>query len=396
MNQIKVLEQILKDDRENKIEVTLKAISLIITAVGSLYSQPSYRESISECLSIYEKDLVDTEKPYGNIYSMHTNSSHNRLINLFKELNNLEWNYMRGDYLVTKAISKLGPVIMSDPYPSNKLILILNVIKDLKYKMNSNNLEIYLNLLETYKLALLKFRTCPTKANYDLRTVHTDQFFETLIRFLDDSEVHKILEEVLELDKNEIDILDKGFTLNTTKSLQFINRIFKNNQENCSCEDKILIKSLILSSLECLDIILEMIHSLLITKKNKNLNEKSHNLHQHHMANLSVIIYIREALLSNSSFMTDFDDNKLLITIASYVHFEDRYSVPVHERNLRVKDNTNMVVSYDSLFNVSSIALRCLTQIIRIWELSPVSRRPSLVSYLSYSENGFSNIDTII
>lgn len=139
-----------------------------------------------------------------------------------------------------------------------------------------------------------------------------------------------------------------------------------------------------------------MIHTLIITNKDKSLKERSHSLHQHHMANLSVVTYIKEALLSNSSFMTDFDDNKLLLTISSYIHFEEKYSIAVHERNLRVEDNTNMVASYDSLFNVSSISLRCLTQIIRIWELSPVSRRPSLVAYLSYSENGFSNIDIII
>lgn len=48
MNQLKVLDQILKDDREYTIEGTLKAISLIINAVGSLYTQPSYRNPISE------------------------------------------------------------------------------------------------------------------------------------------------------------------------------------------------------------------------------------------------------------------------------------------------------------------------------------------------------------
>lgn len=135
---------------------------------------------------------------------------------------------------MTKAISRLGPVIMADPYPPNKLVQVLDVIKELKYKMNSRNLEIYLNLLETYKLALLKYSTCPTKANYNLKAVNTDQFFENITRFLNDSEIQKILEEVLELEKNQINILDQDFSLDSTKSLQFINKIFKNSQEHCS------------------------------------------------------------------------------------------------------------------------------------------------------------------
>ena len=159
LSQIKNLEQTLRGEREHKIESTLRSISMIISAIASLYSQPSYRLIISQCLSLFEKSLIDTEKPYGSTYSMHTTSSHNRLIYLLKELNSLEWSYLKGHSLVTIAISKLGPCIMSDPHPPSNILQLLDVIKDLKFKMGKDNLEIYLNLLETYKQALLKFRT---------------------------------------------------------------------------------------------------------------------------------------------------------------------------------------------------------------------------------------------
>jgi len=160
-----------------------------------------------------------------------------------------------------------------------------------------------------------------------------------LKRFLDDSDVHKILEEVLELEKNDIDMMSDEFNIENTKSLPFINRMFKNYQEHMNSEDRVLVKSLILSALECLDVILDMINTVITMKKDKNLKEKINCLHQYHMTHLSVVKYIKEALLSNSSFMTDLDDNKLLLTIASYIHFENRYSIPMNERILKAEDN---------------------------------------------------------
>ncbi|CAI2379389.1 unnamed protein product [Moneuplotes crassus] len=389
LNQIKVLEQILKDDRQSEIEETLRSLSLIISAIGSLYSIPSARSCISECLNKFEKDLIDTEKPYGNTYTVYNHSHHNRLIHLFKELNELEWNYSRGNYHVTKAICGLGPAIMSDPYPSSNLIQILEVIKEIKYRMNRANLEIYLNLLETYKLALQKFQTCPTKANLNLKNVQKDKFFHTIRSFLDDCDIQKILEEVLEIDTNNVNILSEGYPFKSSERFLYINKILKKYQDECTAEDKLIIKSLVLSALECLNIILEMIHTVTIVKKDKNISKMSKGIHQYHMINLRIVNYIKEALLANSSFMTDLEENKILLTVAHYINFESRHSLPTDERKV-------IHYSCGSLLNASSAALRCLTQIVRIWELSPVSRQISLAPYLSYEDNGFKHSSTMI
>lgn len=119
-----------KDDSDFVILKSLQAMGLILSGIASLYSQPAYRKVVADKLNTYEKSMNEYDKPYSSIYSGLGTSSHNKLNHMLKELNHIEHSV--GGYYVTKAISKLGCMIMSDPYPSKHLMTIFDCLKDLK------------------------------------------------------------------------------------------------------------------------------------------------------------------------------------------------------------------------------------------------------------------------
>lgn len=394
LEQLKIILISLREESDIAIKKTLDTMGMILSAIGGLYSQPSYRKVVTERIGQFEKNINDFERPYSSIYSTYGTSGHNKLNHMLKELNNVE--YSVGEYPITKAVSKLGSIIMADPYPSQSLMSILDCVKDLKYKSSKENLEIQKNLLETYKHALLKFLTSPNKTNYQLRSLQNDSFLATLKEFLNDADIQKILEETLELERNDLMSLDNLMLHDVTQSLPFINKIFKRYKEDLGSEDLEMIRTVVLISLECLHIILDLIYIQLIVEKDKEAKENLGYLHQLHLTHLGIVQYIKEALLNNASFVTDLDDNKLLLTIASYIHFENRYGCQVNKREPSLDGVRSSVVSYESCSNVSTVALKCMNQIVRIWELYPVSKRPSLASYLTYESNSFTYAHVIM
>ena len=249
--------------------------------------------------------------------------------------------------------------------------------------------------METYKHALLKFTTNPFKSNLELKNLQNDAFIGMLKDFLNDADIHYLLENILELTINDSSKADSASWLDHTHKMTYVNKIYKNSSEKRSTEDTVLIKSAILSALECSDIIFEMIHTQ-ITLEKKTEREKHAFVHQHHLSHLSIVQYIKEALLNSSSFVADLDDNKLLLTIAAYIHFETRYACPRDSRVSPIDDHLSGVVNYDEYLNVSSIALKCMTQVVKIWELLPVSKVPSLTSYLAYDGNNFMHAHVIL
>lgn len=211
--------------------------------------------------------------------------------------------------------------------------------------------------METYKHALLKFTTNPFKSNLELKDLQNDAFIGLLKDFINDADIHTLIENILELTINDSNKGDSVSWLNHTHKMTYINKMYKNSGEKRSVEDSLLIKSAILSALECLDIIFEMIHTQ-ITLEKKTEREKFAFVHQHHLSHLRIVQYIKEALLNSSSFVTDLDDNRLLLTIAAYIHFETRYACPRDHRVCPIDDHLGGVVNYDEYQNVSSIALK--------------------------------------
>ena len=394
IEQLKMILLFLKEDSEYVNKMTLNTIGSIISAISSLYTQPQYRNTVTECLSHFEKSIDDFDKPYTNIYTNHGSSNNNKLNHMLKDLNNIEFSL--GEYPVTKAITKLGAVIMSDPLPSHYLMNLLYCIKDMKFKHKKENLSIQLHMLETFKHALLKFTTSLTKSNMELKNLQSDGFVGSMKDYLNDADIEKVIEEALELVVNQNTGIRNSKIDLSSHRLVHINKMFSNYQEDISSKQLDTIKDVIATSLECIQIILNLVYTQLILEKDNSLKSKSTFLHQHHIGQLSVVQYIKDALLSNISFMTDLDDNKLLLTIASYVRFENSYLYPINTRTSDTNRVVSSTVSYERHINVSSIALNCMTEIVRIWELFPVSKRPSLASYLTHENNTFAGSHKII
>ena len=84
-----------------------------------------------------------------------------------------------------------------------------------------------------------------------------------------------------------------------------------------------------------------------------------------------------------------------MLTIVSYINFENRYDIQENIRNVD-DEFENSIVFFETNQNVSSIAFKTLMEILGIWELYPVSKRPSLSSYLTYDNNAFSYVDEIV
>jgi hypothetical protein len=324
LEQLKVIMLALKEEDDFVILNSLEAMGSIISAISNLYNQPSYRKVIVSMISEFDK-------PYSNVYPGYGSSGRNKLSHILKELNNMEFSI--GEYPITKAATQLACMIMNDTYPPMYLLSLVNSIKEMRYNNKKDRIEIQANLLETYKQALLKFKTCMTKSNIELKNLQSDAFFGALKDFLNDADIEKLIEDTLELEtSNDMEIENQDFQLYSHK-LVYVNKLFNSFDDELSNEDILKIKNVISTSLECLQIILNLVFTQITMEKDKNFKEKFGFFHQHHIGHLNVVQYIKNALLSGVSLVSDLDDNRLLLTIASYVRFEDRYRCQTNVRN---------------------------------------------------------------
>lgn len=203
----------------------------------------------------------------------------------------------------------------------------------------------------------------------------------------------EVLETVLELKQNENSIFSSASS--SDMRLNFVNKLYDTLRDNLKIQDKKMLKKVIQSALECMNIILDLIHTKITVKKDANLNDKINSLHQQHICQLTIVSHIEEMFVPKSSYSTDLEDNKFLKTIASYIGFEYKYSMPTGS-DIEPANVSSMQVTSDKFMNVSSVAIKCLTQIVRVWELSPVSKRPSLASFLTHHENNLMNCHQLI
>jgi hypothetical protein len=203
----------------------------------------------------------------------------------------------------------------------------------------------------------------------------------------------EVLETVLELKNNESNIFSNSGT--TDMKLAFVNKLYNTLKDNLRIQDKRLLKKVIQSALECLNIVLDLIHTKIILKLDTGLKDRINSLHQQHICQLTIVNHIEEMFVSKSSYSTDLEDNKFLKTIVSYIGFEYKYAMPVGNE-VEMTSISSMQVTSDKFMNVSSVALKCLTQIVRVWELSPVSKRPSLASFLTHQHNNLMNCHQLI
>lgn len=97
---------------------------MIITAIASLYSNPTYTHVVSKSLDLFENNLIGSNRSFGSME--YNRPSHNKFIYLLEELKNIEYKYSSKDYCITKSISKLASVILADPYPSKNLVEIIS------------------------------------------------------------------------------------------------------------------------------------------------------------------------------------------------------------------------------------------------------------------------------
>lgn len=156
-----------------------------------------------------------------------------------------------------------------------------------------------------------------------------------------------------------------------------------------------MLKSVICSALECLNIVFELIHTQISLDRNKGQKEKLAYQHQYHLTSLMIVPYIKDALLNSNSFAADLDENKLLLTIISYIDFETKYECPIDQR-LGDDEFDSSLVGFEYRRNISSIAYKSMIHVVKIWELFPVSKRPSLSTYLTMDNNNFSLIHRVI
>ena len=172
LERLKILLHLYKND----LHESLDAISMIIKAIGSLYTKHTYRKYISDIFDLFEENIEEHGRLLSSSYPSYGGGS-NKLFQMLKELSSIESSV--GTYSVTKAISKLGSIIMRDPSPSHNLMKIFECVKSLKISKTLDNLEVQLNLLELYKHTLLKFTTWMTKTDIDIKNANQDQAFNT-------------------------------------------------------------------------------------------------------------------------------------------------------------------------------------------------------------------------
>lgn len=119
LERLKVMLHLYKNDPY----MSLEAISMIIKAIGSMYTRHSYRKYISDILDLFEENTEDHGRLLLSTSYHSYGGGSNKLFQMLKELSNIESSI--GAYSVTKAISKLGSIIMKDPSPSQNFMKIL-------------------------------------------------------------------------------------------------------------------------------------------------------------------------------------------------------------------------------------------------------------------------------
>lgn len=233
-----------------------------------------------------------------------------------------------------------------------------------------------------------------TKTDIELKNITQDQTFSTLISFLNESNIVNLIEEVLEVTQNDEIPFDEDIIIDKSRHIQLINKMYKNYRKDITIDDKIMLKSVVCLAFECLNIILSMIYTQTLNEKSKTVQGKI-PIHQHHQRYLNPVQYIKDALLTTSSLAADLDENKLMLTIIAYIDFENRYDFPVNKRKTDESFESS-ITSYETHLNLSSVAFRTVIEVMRIWELFPISKRPSLSYFLTYDNHTFSAVDEMI
>ena len=285
-----------------------------------------------------------------------------------------------GKRLVSKAFVKLWASIIKNPYPTQEMINIVNWIKDIKYSKNEENYEIYGSLLEIYKHCLIKFTTNTSKAQIDMKEVDRDPLFSQLIDLLNNTEIDNILNEVLEIEINQ----NYEYVFNREQmqfsKLKYVNKQFLKRFERFSPENRLEFCKVISAALDLFYVILEWVYIYYKMLKDKDKNSKLSFSHEFHIKDLEIVQVIYNDIISESSILTDVDENKLILTLISYINFEHNYQM-INYQDGNDSENWNPVVSSYSSNSVSSNALRCTWQILKIWDLLPNARKPMLAMY---------------
>ena len=61
--------------------------------------------------------------------------------------------------------------------------------------------------------------------------------------------------------------------------------------------------------------------------KDKDKNSKLSFSHEFHIKDLEIVQVIYNDIISESSILTDVDENKLILTLISYINFEHNYQI---------------------------------------------------------------------
>ena len=89
------------------------------------------------------------------------------------------------------------------------------------------------------------------------------------------------------------------------------------------------------------------------------------------------------------------DENKLILTLISYINYERNYHILDFQYRNYFGDSNSAVSSYRSN-SASSNALRCISQILKIWDLLPNTRKPMLAMYYQQESFGLRASDEIL
>lgn len=363
-------------------------LALILDSIRVLIEHKFANETIEALVNFNDSTSSQIISSAG--YSAYTTSNNGYFEKFLKDV-----ELPDGQRLVSKAFTKLCSAIMKNSYPNHGLMSIVRCLKEIKGSKDYNNLEIYTNLLCVYKHTLMKFTTSQTKAVIEMKDISSDHFFRGLIEFLNDGEIEKILNEVLEIHANSSYTFSLNNELSEYAHLKYINKLFLLKAKTLNENTKQELHSVIFSALDLLNVILELIHSQYEVSKSKEKQSKLCYYHQFHSKGVEILNLIKSSILSESSLISDVDENKLIFTITQYINFEVLYKCsPLNYSNF--SRYVNPVVSTHSSTSVSANALKCTTQIVKLWEKLPPARRPSLSLYYTKDSCGVSAAHSII
>lgn len=203
----------------------------------------------------------------------------------------------------------------------------------------------------------MKFLTNPTKAVLEMKDISNDSFFANLKEFLNEAEIDSILNIVLEIEPHDSYPLNDLDSLPFSIGLKYVNKLFLSKSKGMSDKMRFKLQSVISMALETLSVILSLVYVHHITLKKKDANKKWSYYHQFHTRDLDAVTLIKDSILSESSLLTEIDENKIIFTILSYINFERKYKCFGTDQDIDLF--VNATVSTHSTKDVSSNALKC-------------------------------------